>query len=55
MKIPRLSDLACSTVTDQAGLPVLVILGVDAYGTIWIKQGAEPWRKVSRLADDPPA
>lgn len=52
MKVPRLTDLACTSLIDQAGLRKLVILGVDAHGNVWVKQGEQPWRKVSRYSDE---
>ena len=50
-RVPRLDNLAVSAIPDQIGQPQLVILGVDAHGEIWIKQGDMPWRKVSRVAE----
>lgn len=40
----RLDNLAVTTIPDQIGKPMLVILGVDALGRLWQKQGDQPWR-----------
>ena len=52
MRVPRLTDLACSTVTDQAGLPALVILGVDAHGDHLGQAGRRALAKISRDSDE---
>lgn len=52
MKSPRLTDLACTSLIDQAGRRELVILGVDVHGDIWIKQGDALWKKISREAEE---
>jgi hypothetical protein len=37
---------------DQANVPQLVILGVDALGRIWMKVGPAPWTEVDRDTDE---
>ena len=49
--VPRLDNLAASTVKDQAGQEKLVILGIDAHGHVWVKPCGRPWQKVSRDAE----
>lgn len=42
----RLVSVTTSTITDQAGLPQLALVGLDAWGMVWKKLGDGEWQLI---------